>query len=141
MIGRNDPQFWRYAAVTPETSESLSFWLFPTGTIVLTKRFLRELQKEHDVAYSHFCVDGTRAPQAALFEETSDFGPSHMEIGTAPNIHSKWYDGEPNSSQTVFATRPPTQTNRDSRRRRRLESADLNDASPVRPKTLTCRPR
>jgi transposase-like protein len=73
VIQLNDQRFWLYAAVDPETNDFLHVRLFPTRTIVLTKRFLAELQEKHDVADAVFLVDGAPWLQAALFEENLRF--------------------------------------------------------------------
>ena len=47
MIQLNDEQYWLYAAVDPETDESLHTKLEPTTTKVLAHSFLTELSEKH----------------------------------------------------------------------------------------------
>jgi transposase-like protein len=68
VIQCNDQRYWLYAAVDPKANEFLHVRLFPSRTIVLTKRFLRELTEKPAVGDSLFLVDGAPWLQAALHQ-------------------------------------------------------------------------
>ena len=68
VVKVNGERFWLYAAVDPETNVILHVRLYPSRTIALTKRFLRELQEKHSIDDTEFFVDGAPWLQAGLFE-------------------------------------------------------------------------
>ncbi len=73
VIQLNDQRYWLYAAVDPKTNEFLHVKLYPTRTIVVSKKFLTELQEKHHVGDAVFLVDGAPWLQAALFEQNFRF--------------------------------------------------------------------
>jgi len=64
----NGERFCLYAAVEPETNVILNVSPYSTGTIIITKMFLRDLAEKHEVDDAEFLVDGAPCLQAGLFE-------------------------------------------------------------------------
>lgn len=61
-------RFWSYAVVDPATNRILHARLYPTRNLVLTKKFLRELDQKHAIDDAEFLVDGAPWLQAGLHE-------------------------------------------------------------------------
>ena len=66
VIRINDERHWLYAAVDPETNESLHGRLFQTRTIQLTVLFVVEFTKKQQVEHATFLVDGAHYLKAPL---------------------------------------------------------------------------
>ena len=86
VIQVNDQRHWLYAAVDPETSESLHARLFQTRTTQFTVLFLRELREQQQVERATFLVDGAIHLASALNRLGLDFRYENTEIGTLSNV-------------------------------------------------------
>jgi len=75
VIRINGQQFWRYAAVDPETNTFLHIRLFTTTTTALTQQFLHELREKHDLEDTVFLVDYAKHLAAALQRAGLRFQP------------------------------------------------------------------
>ena len=73
MIRLNDEQYWLYAAVDPETNDSLHTKLEPTTKTVLAHSFLTELSEKHDISDAVFLIDGSHSLRDACQRHDFDF--------------------------------------------------------------------
>jgi len=73
VIQLNDEKYWLYAAVDPQTNNSLHTKLEPTITTVLVHSFLTELSEKYDINDPVFLVDGSHSLQDACQWHGFDF--------------------------------------------------------------------
>jgi transposase-like protein len=66
VIQLTNERWWLYAAVDPKTNGYRHVRLFPTRSTPVTKKFLQELHKKHDVETAVFLVGGGPWLHAAL---------------------------------------------------------------------------
>jgi transposase-like protein len=61
VVRLNNEQYWRYAAVDPETNEVLYTALEPTTNSVLAQAFITELREKHDVDDAVVLIDSSHS--------------------------------------------------------------------------------
>ena len=73
VIQLNDEQYWLYAAVDPDTNESLHTALEPTTNKGIAHAFFAELREKYDVDDAVFLIDGSHSLKDACRRHSLDF--------------------------------------------------------------------